>query len=289
MDGTVAIEENRQALSRIVAMLIDMAGLGEVGAAPTSPSMGEVDAKRRVGVSERRTLPRILWRAILALLRPAESAARRLIIAASRGLSVPPPRPRKPKPPTMEPLLRKFGIAVMVPPAGAARAAFLPRSRGRGTGHTDVEPRIPAFPLFDPPRRFAHYNARHTVPPHLAPRICVPGVTERTPLPPPPSPDDFVSATRLTQRLAALAAALDDLPGQARRFARLKARLDARHERDPKTPRRISPIRRARPPGGRLFRYDPNVAHPPNIREVDQILAHAHDLALFALESPDTS
>jgi hypothetical protein len=135
MDGSLAIEENRAALSRIVAMLIDMAGLGEVGAAPTSPSMGEVDAKRRVGVRntnpardaplptmgevERPTLPRILWRAILALLRPAESAARRLIIAASRGLSVPPPRPRKgPKPKTMEPLLRKLGIAVMVPPAG---------------------------------------------------------------------------------------------------------------------------------------------------------------------------
>lgn len=92
-----------------------------------------------------------------------------------------------------------------------------------------------------------------------------------------------MSATRLNQRLAALAAALDDLPGQARRFARCKARLEASR------PRRTSPLRRGRPPGGRLSRFDPSAPRSGKIREVDEILAHAHALAVYALERPDTS
>ncbi|NMG42070.1 hypothetical protein GRZ55_22890, partial [Chelativorans sp. ZYF759] len=218
MDGTAAIEANRQALTRIVAMLVEMAGLAQP---LTSPLMGEVATQSREGVTLRSqpppdasrrpphkgevelraTLPRILWRAILALLRPAESAARRLIIAAAKGLTVPPPRPRqpKPRPQPIEPLLRRLGIAVMMAPANATR-----------DGTSSPAKRIPAFPLFDPPRRLALYGRRRpTVPPHAAPRIVVPGVTEPAPLPPPPSSDDLISATRLTQRLAALAAALD--------------------------------------------------------------------------------
>ncbi|NMG42047.1 hypothetical protein GRZ55_22770 [Chelativorans sp. ZYF759] len=226
------------------------------------PHKGEVEL--------RATLPRLLWRAILALLRPAESAARRLIIAAAKGLTVPPPRPGqpKPRPKPIEPLLRRLGIAVMMAPANATR-----------DGISSLAKRIPTFPLFDPPRRLAlHGRRRPTVPPHAAPRIVVPGVTELHRLPPPPSSDDRISATRLTQRLAALAAALDDLPGQARRFARWQARRQTAR----------LPIRRV-PPGGRLYRYDPAAAHPPNIREIDEILAHAHSLALHALEGPDTS
>ena len=42
-------------------------------------------------------------------------------------------------------------------------------------------------------------------------------------------------------------------------------------------------------PGGRLSRYDPTATHPRNIREIDEILAHAHALAVYALETPDTS
>ena len=70
------------------------------------------------------------------------------------------------------------------------------------------------------------------------------------------------------------AAALDDLPGQAKRFARWKARNDAALARDRQARdaamaqgkhgasavpfRRLSPLRRGRPPGGRLSRYDPD-------------------------------
>ena len=66
MDGSVAIERNREALKRTLLMLVGMAEMAG-------------------GAS---TLPRHLYRAILRLLRPAESAARRLIIAASRGIVV---------------------------------------------------------------------------------------------------------------------------------------------------------------------------------------------------------
>jgi hypothetical protein len=131
-------------------------------------------------------------------------------------------------------------------------------------------------------RRF-QASARRTVPAHAAPRILFPGIAVPHALPPPPSRDDPVDATRLNRRLAALAAALDDIEGQAKRFARLQARR--RQSRS----RRIWPLRPGRPPGGRLTRYDPSATRPRRVREIDEILAHAHSLALVALQRPDTS
>ncbi len=354
MGGSVAIEMNREALTRIVASLVAMAG-------------------------GRPVVTRHVWRAILSLLRPAESAARRLIIAAARGIVVPPPKPRshapqlKSAPPAVEPMrlsgapapnpgdreafLRRFGIAVTgTPPpprftrspAGAShlsRPSFGPPVNGGGSWVTDGRnlgsftvkrdalilpceagegdhaqrggggmgepspPRIPAFPLFDPPRRLRLGPARRYVPAHAAPRIMFPGITQPhrlPPPPPPPSPDDQISAAGVARRLAALAAALDDLPKQARRFARLKARMDAQaaqarivaeaSEAGGSAPpsarrrfRRTSPLRGGPPYGGRLAVWDPTVPHGKHIREVDVILAHAHALADYALAFPDTS
>jgi hypothetical protein len=277
MDWTAAIEKNREALKRVLAMLIAMAGLGDGKA----------------------TLPRHLHRAMLRLLRPAESAARRLVIAAARGMVVelPPPRKFKPKPMVMEPLLRSFGIAIVMSPADLAPAAAAKRAAAiRG-----ARPRTSSLPLLDTLRR-PFRNRRRYVPAHAAPRILFPGITEPFSLPPPPSPDDPINAARLSLRLAALAAVLDDLPGHARRFARWKARgadaagaqkLETRAaalaEKKPGRIRRIWPLRPGRPPGGRLSRYDPSATHPRKIREVDEILAHAHALAVYALEAPDTS
>ncbi len=116
MDWNAAIEKNREALKRIVAMLVAMAGLGGA-AAFTSPLRGgrreasdggdaEITTPTRQSddcrpplkgeVETVPTLPRHLHRAVLRLLRPAESAARRLVIVMARGLVVtlPPPRPR---------------------------------------------------------------------------------------------------------------------------------------------------------------------------------------------------
>jgi hypothetical protein len=239
------------------------------------------------------TLPRHLHRAVLRLLRPAEAAARRLVIAAARGLVVKllPPRKPGPKATGMEPLLRRFGIAVVMSPTdlqGAAAATRAATIRG-------ARPRIlslskGSLPLFDPLRRPFRCRRRY-VPAHAAPRILFPGVTEAFSLPPPPSPDDPINAARLSLRLAALAAALDDLPGHAKHFARWKARRAAATlaQKKPGRIRRISPLRSGRPPGGRLSGYDPTATHPRKIREVDEILAHAHALAVYALEAPDTS
>jgi hypothetical protein len=66
------------------------------------------------------------------------------------------------------------------------------------------------------------------------PRISVPGITTRFPIVPRrlPSPGDLVDATRLGLRFAALTSALDDLPRQAKRFARWPARRDAIRARE---------------------------------------------------------
>jgi hypothetical protein len=255
MDATVAIEWNREALKRILAMLVGMAGLGG-------------------GAS---TLPRRLYRAILRLLRPAESATRRLIIAAAYGIVVTLPRPGKPK---QKPAIR-LGSHAFKPTK--------PKKRAK------PDPRVLSLPLLDPLKRPFRIRRRYT-PAHATPRITVLDFhAERHPLPAPPSPDDPIDATRLMRRLDALAAALNDLPGQARRFSRWKAHNDAALASDKEARavttrfRRISPLRRGRPPGGRLSRYDPSATHPRRIREIDEILAHAHALAEYALKYSDTS
>ncbi|MDQ6434651.1 hypothetical protein RB623_11405 [Mesorhizobium sp. LHD-90] len=264
MEKSAAIDKNWEALKRILVMLVSMAGFADGGP----------------------TLPRQLHRAILRLLRPAESAARRLIVAAARGLVVtlPPFRPRKPK---LE--IRRGPRAFM--PTG-------PKKR--------PEPalRTMNLPLLDPLKNPFRVHRRY-VPAHARPRIrSLFDDSPYRPLPAPPSPDDPVNASRLALRLEALGRALDDLPGQAKRFARWKARRDAAVAREKQGGgagahggqdrgavrfRRISPLRRGRPPGGRLSRYDPTAIHPRNIREIDEILAHAHALAVYALEQPDTS
>jgi hypothetical protein len=255
MDAAVAIEWNREALKRILAMLVGMAELGG-------------------GAS---TLPRRLYRAIVRLLRPAESAARRLIIAAAYGIVVTLPRPGKPKP---KPTIRR------------GSHAFTPTEPKK---RTRPAPRVLSLPLLDPLKRPFRIRRRYT-PAHAMPRITLLDFdAQRRPLPAPPSPDDPIDATRLMRRLDALAAALDDLPGQAKRFSRWKARNDAALASDKETRpatvrfRRVSPLRRGRPPGGRLSHYDPSATHPRRIREVDEILAHAHALAEYALEYSDTS
>ncbi|MEQ1950409.1 hypothetical protein [Mesorhizobium sp. CN2-181] len=266
MDGTAAVETNREALKRILAMLVGMAAMG--GA----------------------TLPRRLHRAILRLLRPAEAATRRLIIVVACGMAValPPPRPRKPRPNpgAALPVLHRLGIAATMSRADLRRVA----AARRAAALRAARPRTLSLPLFDPPRRPFRVS-RRSVPAHAAPRIS--GFDALPPLPPPPSPDDPVDAARLGLRLQALAAALDDLPAQAKRFALWQARRDAATAQDRQAGtgrlRRTSPLRRGRPPGGRLSRYDPVATHSRKIREVDEILAHAHALAVFALERRDTS
>ncbi|MFI0842584.1 hypothetical protein [Mesorhizobium sp. IMUNJ 23232] len=286
MDGSAAIERNLEALKRILAMLVGMTAMGS-------------------GT----TLPRHLYRAILRLLRPAESAARRLIIATARGLVVdlPPLRPRKPKPKISDTVaaMRRLGLAVNLSKQDFARY----EAERKAAERRAARPRTISLPLFDP-QKYPFRLRRKYVPAQGVPRISVPGFSERAALPPPPSPtlpNDPIDAARLGLRLQALGAALDDLPRQARRFARWKARCDAavaemrqigsgvvvrgRTARGTIRFQRTRPLWLGRPPGGRLSPYDPTATHRRGIREIDEILAHAHALALDALDQPraDTS
>src|SRR5215510_1473481 len=90
MNWNLAIEKNREALKRIVALLATMAGFSGIG--------GIGDPGNASGRPS--TLPRHLHRFVLRLVRPAESAARRLVIVAARGLVVElaPPRVARPGP-----------------------------------------------------------------------------------------------------------------------------------------------------------------------------------------------
>jgi hypothetical protein len=324
MDWDKAIERNREALKRVLAMLVAMAGLAG-DAAFTSPLSGlrgrsfdrassSIVGREGRGDCEaigvpgkiRPTLPRHLYRAVLRLLRPAEAAVRRLIVVAARGLVVtlPPARPRKAKPkptilrngvgtgilmprgyripPPLTPPLKgegvvnaASGLATSSIGANASESPSPLRGGVRGGGKTA---RSPGFRLFDPlPRWGRHMRPR----PSGVPRISVPGFTQPFPI---RLPDDPIDAARLSQRFTALASALDDLPGQARRFARWRARRDAlraqiRQGRQTGRAGRAWPLRPGRPPGGRQ----------KPVHEVHEVLNVVHGLAFWVLNSPDTS
>src|SRR5690606_41477833 len=90
MDWNAAIETNREALRRVLAMLVAMVGSGPLGGT-NSPETGFSSEPTPEAIATARpTLPRYLHRAVLALLRPAEAAARRLVIIVARDLVTPP-------------------------------------------------------------------------------------------------------------------------------------------------------------------------------------------------------
>ena len=172
MDWARAIERNSEALKGIVEGLFAMLGLA-----------GEVTVSR---------IPQPLHRAVLRVLQPAESAVRRLVVIAARGLVVK-LAPSRPKP---------------VGPIG----------KGGGS-------RPPSFQLFDPRKNFAELRQHRVKYTRNPPRIHFFPYDTLSPARPaiadPVSPPDgLVNAERLTRRLQALKLALEDLPRQARRLAR---------------------------------------------------------------------
>ena len=301
MDWDLVVEGNTKALKRILATLVAMAGLGDER---ISPLVGEMSAKLTEGGNGpscetppsalpgispsrgeiARTLPRRLHRAILRLLRPLESATRRLIIVAARDLPVPdlpPLRPRKPKPDmkAAHAALRRLGLAVVPSSAEIARIAAERRAADKRAASRAARAGLPlALPLLDPRKRFG--PRRRYVPAHAAPRILSFDGAVPHKLPPPPGPHDPIDATRLALRLAGISHALNDLPAQAQRFARWKA-CRARRSQSPSPLRRgwaRSPLRPGRAPGWRVRSKD----------EINEVLA---DLQYFAREvlAPDTS
>jgi hypothetical protein len=199
-----------------------------------------------IGLAEGKTVERLskpLYRFVLSILRPAESAVRRMIIVAARDIVVEPrePRPAKPRPKTSRKDKAKTDGE------GEAKA-----KRKRGF----------LFRLFDPPKRFRKFFSRRPKPPQAEPRVHffgydprIPEFLRGQPAPPPPPPvleekaivdDGTVSAVNLCRRLYALVDALQDIPRQAMRLALWQAQPV-----EERRPPRSSPLRVGRPPGHR--------------------------------------
>jgi hypothetical protein len=230
MNWTQVIARNRTALMAIVSAIIALIGGREGG-----------------------PIARHLRNAALALLRPAEAAARRLIVMSARGLEMA-PRPRP------------------VFPAGFG-------ARGQYGAASASLPRPPAFRLFDRRKRFGRLLL--PLKPVGIPRIrtfwgaplpvarVTPAVAATR-----PDPAASVEATRLRLRTAALERALADLPRQARRLARWRAR-----QLPGPGGRAGSPLRLGHPPG---------LSSGPGLRDggvpaVDAVLRQCHALALDVL------
>jgi hypothetical protein len=227
MDWERAIQLNSEALKGVVETLFAMLGLAGTGAGAR--------------------IPQPLHHAVLRLLRPAESALRRLIVIAARGLvvKVAPSRPMQ-----VPPIIGKGG-----------------RSR-------------PSFQLFDPRKNFAELRpkglSRNLPRIHVFgsdPRVAALWAAPRPKAGPARSSDGLVGAERLSRRLLALKLALEDLPRQARRLARWRAR-----RKNAPTPKFTSPLRPGHPPG---YRRKPT-------HEVDEVLIECHGLACDAMRL-DTS
>ncbi|MDP1700502.1 MAG: hypothetical protein Q8L53_06000 [Aestuariivirga sp.] len=229
IDWDLAIKRNSEALRVIVVGLFALLGLAG----------GETVSR----------LPRSVHSAVLRVLRPAESALRRLIVIAARGVVVE-LAPSRPMP---------KGLVI-----------------GKGGG-----PSLPAFQLYDTRKDFPELREPRVKHCKYPPRIHFfgPGSKvddlwpSRPPKPAAAPPDGLVNAQRIARRLEALKLALDDLPRQAKRLARWRLR----RERE-KAPKFRSPLRPGRPPGSR---------RKPT-HEVDEILTECHGLAWEAMK-PDTS
>jgi hypothetical protein len=203
MDWEHAIKRNSEVLAGIVETLFVMLGL-----------VGEA------------TVSRISWpayRAVLRVLRPAESALRRLIVVAARNIVIAPvaSRPKTPR-------------------------AIKPSKRGTSR---------PSFELFDPQPRIVLPRRKRT--PRAVPRIHFFNtdgefITIGPPIRPAKAParaksaDGMVNAARVIRRLEALEAALQDLPRQAKRLVRWRMR-----EEKSENPSFKTPLRPGRPPGSR--------------------------------------
>jgi hypothetical protein len=201
-------------------------------------------------------LPRAVHTSIVRLLRPAESALRRLIIIAARDL-----------------------VAVPVPPRTLSTKSGYPASLQKLPGQ--AASRL-SFQLVDPRKRF---NAQHVTYTTLTPRVYV--IAPHAPFAPvfsqPQTPpvrppitsasERLISGHRLCLRVKAFTSALVDIPHHAKRLVRWRMRRETQQPQ-----KSLSPLRPGKPPGHRT------VAH----HEIDEILAECHTFALGVLSQPKT-
>ncbi len=233
MDWDNIIERNRERILLAIAPLLAVLGF---------------DQRRREEV------PRHFHRFLITLLRPAESAVRRLIIIAAIGIVV------------------KLRL-------GASRA--FPAGLGERLRRAleKEEERFPAFPLIDPLKRFAPQDfgwaqewSQDWGKEQVLPRISVPGLFDPV-FPqaiPVPDRNDPIGTAALLRRIRSLKEALDNLPRHARRLARWKAKSELpRQPGIPHKPGRLSPFRPGLAPG----------KHRHEERDIDRILGDCHYFA----------
>ena len=203
------------------------------------------------------TLPCHLYLRILAILRPAEFAARRLIAMAAckLPLDIGPLRRGRPANPS-SPLGGEDTKA-------CKRSELAEVGEGVSDGAT-MNPLIPAFALFDP---FKPFPEPWLTPEQIA-ALENPAVTLFVPASPSNEP---VDAKPLCRRIRALQAALLDLDGQALRLARWRARRAAGFGR----PVRLTPFRPGYPPGWKK--------HPKT--DVEEVLRECNCLGLEAWDT----
>lgn len=239
MDWTLATQRNRTALLAIVAALWAMTGAAARAMTGRRKGDGAAFPDRAVMLAFRR------------ILRPAESAVRRLIVIVAARMRVrPKANAQRPTPD-----FSRF----------AARSGDRP----------------PTFALFDTPWRLVPRPAGRRA--GGIPRVLFLDWNGTLGLPAAAAgaqAGDERDGRSLLRRLAALHHALNTLPAQARRLKRVMARREtaAAAHAPGKTvrPLPLGPMRPGRPPGHRG-----RAAHP-----VDHILAECHGLALAVAHAP---
>ena len=216
MDWNLADRRTTDGLKRILATLV-----GPVAGRPSAGTNSSFRINARRSTLRRRngtaspapTLRRHLDREVLRRLRPAEAALRRLIIVAAPrncvAMEAHPWGPSSPSRSSSDDIGVPAGRAGGDDRGAAAAATFDPRFR--------IDPGLAlAVALFRPPRR----RPRHK---------CACGSTATSASGGPAHSPQIRSTQRVLGglRLQALDRALDDLPRQAQRFARWRARRDA--------------------------------------------------------------
>ncbi len=226
---STALARNTEALKAILAQLVALLKI--------------------YGGTEALKVPRSVRTTILLVLRPAESALRRLIVIAARDVKLEAPKSKT--------------LSIPKQPISKPRASSL------------------AFQLFDPRQRFGQQRVIYT---SLAPRVSF--IAPDPPFTPlaarPPEPQRFlepergkdISARRLCQRLKAFASALEHVPHQAKRLIRLQARRENKKNF-------VAPLRPGRPPGHRN--------RPSHSIDFILAECHKYALGVLAERSPNTS
>jgi hypothetical protein len=202
---------------------------------------------------------------VLRILRPAEAAVRRLIVIAASTMTF------KPK-------------AITAMPRAKSEAL-----RNRAKNATQTQTRRPSFQLADPrvsikwspdatSKRHAKHGPRISSISPMDPTVSAiwltshqsPAVAAAAAAPVKPKRTDLVTAEQLVKRLRAITEALEDIPRQAKRLLRWKAR---REQIAMQRPVYTSPLRAGPPPGYRTdHRREP-------LRHVDLVLSACHMLA----------